>query len=168
MKTRRFDFNWKPLQLQISFSVDGSVPDKQNYSTDTQEYTPDYTLTPLIIQPIVSVIDKDEVIGAGCINHALTNIRWYENINGTQTLIGTGNSNYEITTSGGSAGRIKVKRNAEPKVPITLVFYAEYVDSRTGQVYSFWLSIFRAIRVVGTPFCTANRLKVTRPRLSTL
>lgn len=134
MKTRRFDFNWKPLQLQISFSVDGSVPDKQNYSTDTQEYTPDYTLTPLIIQPIVSVIDKDEVIGAGRINHALTNIRWYENINGTQTLIGTGNSNYEITTSGGSAGRIKVKRNAEPKVPITLVFYAEYVDSRTGQV----------------------------------
>ena len=134
MKTRRFDFNWKPLQLQISFSVDGSVPDKQNYSTDTQEYTPDYTLTPLIIQPIVSVIDKDEVIGAERINHALTNIRWYENINGTQTLIGTGNSNYEITTSGGSAGRIKVKRNAEPKVPITLVFYAEYVDSRTGQV----------------------------------
>ena len=134
MKTRRFDFNWRPLQLQISFSVDGSVPDKQNYSTDTQEYTPDYTLTPLIIQPIVSVIDKDEVIGAGRINHALTNVRWYENINGTQTLIGTGNSNYEITTSGGSAGRIKVKRNAEPKVPITLVFYAEYVDSRTGQV----------------------------------
>lgn len=83
MKTRRFDFNWKPLQLQISFTVDGSVPDKQNYSTDTQEYTPDYTLTPLIIQPIVSVIDKDEVIGAGRINHALTNVRWYENINGT-------------------------------------------------------------------------------------
>ena len=26
MKTRRFDFNWKPLQLQISFSVEGSVP----------------------------------------------------------------------------------------------------------------------------------------------
>lgn len=120
--------------MQISFAVASSVPDKQNYNTDTQEYTPDYTLIPLIIQPIVSVIDKDEVIGAGRINHALTNIRWYENINGTQTLIGTGNSNYEITTSGGSAGRIKVKRNAEPKVPITLVFYAEYVDSRTGQV----------------------------------
>lgn len=134
MKTRRFDFNWKPLQLQISFSVDGSVPDKQNYSTDTQEYTPDYTLTPLIIQPIVSVIDKDEVIGAGRINHALTNIRWYQNINGTQTLIDGNNSSYEITTSGGDAGRIKVKKNAEPKIPITLIFYAEYVDSRNGQV----------------------------------
>lgn len=134
MKTRRFDFNWKPLQLQISFAVAGSVPDKQNYSTDTQEYTPDYTLTPLIIQPVVSIIDKDEVLGAGRINHALTNIRWYQNINGTQTLIDSNNSSYEITTSGGDAGRIKVKKNAEPKVPITLVFYAEYVDSRNGQV----------------------------------
>ena len=134
MKTRRFDFNWKPLQLQISFSVDGSVPDRQSYNADTQEYTPDYTLTPLIIQPVVSVIDKDEVIGAGRINHALANIRWYENTNGTQKLIETGNSDYEITTGGGSAGRIKVRRNAEPKVPITLVFYAEYADSRTGQV----------------------------------
>lgn len=134
MKTRRFDFNWKPLQLQISFAVSGSVPGKQNYSTDTQEYTPDYTLTPLIIQPVVSIIDKDEVLGAGRINHALTNIRWYQNINGTQTLIDSNNSSYEITTSGGDAGRIKVKKNAEPKVPITLVFYAEYVDSRNGQV----------------------------------
>lgn len=134
MKTRRFDFNWKPLQLQISFAVAGSVPDKQNYSTDTQEYTPDYTLTPLIIQPVVSIIDKDEVLGAGRINHALTNIRWYQNINGTQTLIDGNNSSYEITTSGGDAGRIKVKKNAEPKIPITLIFYAEYVDSRNGQV----------------------------------
>lgn len=134
MKTRRFDFNWRPLQLQISFAVASSVPDKQNYSTDTQEYTPDYTLTPLIIQPVVSIIDKDEVLGAGRINHALTNIRWYENINGTPTLIDSNNSSYEITTSGGDAGRIKVKKNAEPKVPITLVFYAEYVDSRNGQV----------------------------------
>lgn len=134
MKTRRFDFNWKPLQLQISFAVDGSVPDKQNYNADTLEYTPDYTLTPLIIQPSISILDKDEVIAAGRINHALTNIRWYENINGTQTLIASDNANYEITTSGGNAGRIKVKKNAEPKIPITLVFYAEYIDTRNGQV----------------------------------
>lgn len=134
MKTRRFDFNWKPLQLQISFAVDGSVPDTQNYNSDTQEYTPDYTLTPLIIQPCISVLDKDEVIAAGRVNHQLTNVRWYENINGTSTLIAADNANYEMTTSGGLAGRIKVKRNAEPKVPITLEFYAEFIDSRNSQV----------------------------------
>lgn len=134
MKTKRFDFNWKPLQLQISFAVDGSVPGQQNYNADTQEYTPDYTLTPFILQPVISILDKDEVLAAGSINRALTNVRWYEIINGTKTLIASDNANYEITTSGGNAGRIKVKKNAEPKVPITLVFYAEYIDSRNGQV----------------------------------
>ena len=134
MKTKRFDFNWKPLQLQISLAVDGSVPGQQNYNADTQEYTPDYTITPFILQPVISILDKDEVLAAGRVNHALTNVRWYENINGTKTLIASDNANYEITSSGGNAGRIKVKKNAQPKVPVTLVFYAEYVDNRTGQI----------------------------------
>lgn len=134
MKTKRFDFNWKPLQLQISFAVDGSVPDKQNYNADTLEFTPDYTLTPLVIQPCVSILDKDAVLPAGRINHGLVNVRWYEIINGAKNLISSDNANYEITTTGGNAGRIKVKRNAEPKVPITLEFYAEYADTRNGQL----------------------------------
>ena len=134
MKTRRFDFNWRPLQLQISIFVDGSVPDSQNYNADAQEYTPDYTLTPLIIQPNVSILDKDEVLPAGRINHALANVRWRENINGISNLIAADNANYEIVTSGSNAGRIKVKRNAQPKVPITLEFYAEYSDTRNGQL----------------------------------
>ena len=134
MKTKRFDFNWKPLQLQISFAVDGSVPGKQNYNADTQEYTPDYTLTPFILQPVISILDKDEVLAAGRVNHALTNIRWYEISNGAKKLIASDNADYEITTSGSNAGRIKVQRNAEPKFPITLAFYAEYIDSRNGQV----------------------------------
>ena len=49
MKTRRFDFNFRPLQINTGFAVDGSVPNKQNYDADTGTYTPDYTLTPLII-----------------------------------------------------------------------------------------------------------------------
>ena len=41
-----------------------------------------------------------------------------------------------MTASGGNAGRIKVKRNADPEVPVTLEFRAEYADSRTGQVFT--------------------------------
>lgn len=74
MKTRRFDINFKPLQVQVSFTPAGSVPDNQNYNADTGEYTPDYTLTPLILQPIVSVIDKDDIITSGKVNSSLTNI----------------------------------------------------------------------------------------------
>ena len=134
MKTRRFDFNWKPLQLQISLAVEGSVPDQQNYNADTKEFTPDYTITPVVIQPVISILDKDAVLQAGRVNQSLTNIRWYEIINGTKTLIASDNTSYEITTSGGNAGRIKVKKNAQPKVPITLAFYAEYTDTRNGQL----------------------------------
>ena len=78
MKTRRFDFNWKSLQLQLSLTVDGSVPGRQNYSADTGEYTPDYTLTPFVLQPVVGVLDKDGVLTAGSVNHALANVSWHE------------------------------------------------------------------------------------------
>lgn len=135
MKTRRFDFNFRPLQINISFAVDGSVPNKQNFDADTGDYTPDYRLTPLIIQPQVGCLDKDDFLQAGSINHQLANVKWYEIVGGVSTLIQSTNTNYEITTSGGNAGRIKVKKNAQPRVPITLEFHAEYTDPRTGQLY---------------------------------
>lgn len=136
MKTRRFDFNFRPLQINIGFAVDGSVPNKQNYDADTGTYTPDYTLTPLIIQPQVSCMDKDEFLAAGSINRQLANVKWYEIVGGVSTLIQSTNTNYEITTTGGQAGRIKVKKNAQPRVPITLEFHAEYSDPRTGQLHT--------------------------------
>ena len=111
MKTKRFDFNFKPLQLNITISVDGSVPDKQNYNADADEYTPDYTVTPLILQPLVSRLDKDEIVSPGNINTLLANVKWYEIVGGVRTLITSENTHYEVTASGGQAGRIKVKKN---------------------------------------------------------
>lgn len=136
MKVKRFDFNFRPLQINVCMAVAGSVPDRQNYNADENEYTPDYTLTPLIIQPTVSRMDKDEFLAAGTVNHELANIKWYEIVGGTSTLIDSTNANYEITTTGSQAGRIKVKKNAQPKIPITLKFCAEYADPRTGQIHT--------------------------------
>lgn len=135
MKTRRFDFNFKPLQISRTMAVDGSVPSRQTYDAETGDYTPDYTLTNLIIQPRIGCMDKDEILTSGSINHLLANVRWYEIIDGTRTLIASGNTYYEVTTSGGNAGRIKVKKNAQPGHPITLEFYAEYQDTRTNQLH---------------------------------
>ena len=135
MKTRRFDFNFKPLRISRTIAVDGSVPARQTYNAESGLFTPDYTLTPLIIQPRIGQMDKDELLPSGSINHLLTNIRWYEIIDGTKNIITTTNANYEVTTSGNDAGRIKVKKNSEPQHPITLEFYAEYADSRTGQLH---------------------------------
>lgn len=135
MKTKRFDFNFRPLQINVSFSIDGSVANRQTYDANNAEYTPDYTVTPVIIQPNVSRMDKDEILLAGRINQYLTNIRWYEIIGGVNTLIAADNASYEITTSGDNAGRIKVKKNATQGIPITLQFYAEYIDTRTNQLH---------------------------------
>lgn len=136
MKTRRFDFNFRPLQINVGFSIDGSVPDKQNFDADTGEFTPDYTITPLIIQPIVSCMDKDEYLTGGSVNHYLANVKWYEIVGGVRTLIDSSNTGYEITTSGGNAGRIKMKKNVQPLVPVTLEFFAEYTDTRTNQIHT--------------------------------
>lgn len=121
----------------MSFTLDGGVPGRQNYDADLNEYTPDYTLTPLVIQPHTDVIDSDGIIPSGPVNARLANIRWYQILGGERTLISAANANYEITSSGASAGRIKLMRNLNVGVPLTLEFYAEYVDTRTGQLFPF-------------------------------
>jgi len=135
MRRKRIEFNIRSLQIDVSFAIDGSVPERQSYDADAQEYTPDYTVTPVIIQPNISRLDRDEVVFAGRINQYLTNVKWYEIVNKITTLIDSGNINYEVTGSGDNAGRIKVKKNASTNAPITLQFYAEYIDTRTNQVY---------------------------------
>lgn len=121
--------------MNVCLAVAGSVPDVQFYDADNDTYTPDYTLTPLIIQPSVSRLDKDEILSPGSVNQSLANIRWYEIVGGTRKLIDATNADYEITTSGGTAGRIKVMRNAQTLIPITLEFNADYTDARTNQIH---------------------------------
>lgn len=133
MKTRRFDFNYRPLQLTYGISVFGSVPGKQDYNADEDTYTPDYTITPLVLQPSVSIRDKDEVLKSGNVNAELANVKWYE---GSSTSpIGTESTDYEIIQDGDTKGQIKIKKNATVNNPITMRFYGEYVDSRTGQIF---------------------------------
>ena len=127
MKTRRFDFNFKPLQISVGMLTEGSVSGRQSYDADADVYTPDYTLTPCIIQPQVGRLDKDEVLTPGLINSSLTNITWHETIGGTRTQIQAANTNYEMTTSGVNAGHNKMKKNA-----MELVFILDKSGSMHG------------------------------------
>lgn len=138
MKTKRFDFNFKPLQLNVSMVVEGGVSDSQNYDADTDTYTPDYTIdaSNLILQPEVGRLDKDEVLTPGLINQDLTNIAWYEvNSGAADTTIDKSNIDFEMVTSGAKAGRLRIKKNAKPQIPMNLRFEADYKDPRTNQVY---------------------------------
>lgn len=138
MKTKRFDFNFKPLQLNVSMVVEGGVSDSQNYDADTDTYTPDYTIdaSNLILQPQVGRLDKDEVLTPGLINQDLTNVVWYEvNSGAADTTIDKSNTDFEVVASGAKAGRLRIKKNAKPKIPMNLRFEADYKDPRTNQVY---------------------------------
>ncbi len=138
MKTKRFDFNFKPLQINVSMVVEGGVSDSQNYDADTDTYTPDYTIdaSNLVVQPEIGRLDKDEILTPGLINQDLTNIAWYEvNSGKADTVIDKSNTSYEIVASGAKAGRIKIKKNAKPQIPMNLRFEADYKDPRTNQVH---------------------------------
>ena len=138
---KRMHISFTPLRTSGAIEVVGSVPRRQTWSADTGEFTPDYTLTPLVLMPRCNATDPDKYVASGSINAGLTNMKWYE-IQGTQrTLIESGNAGYEITTDGENKGQIKVKRNSSVVTPLALEFYAEYADPRgSGQLYVFRLS----------------------------
>ena len=139
MKTKRFDFNFRPLQINLSITVDGTVPDSQSYDADEDVFTPDYTVTPCAIMPAVSRIDREGILSSGPVNgddaHFL--FKWSELKDGKEVEIPDSDTGYKITRSGNSAGRILIKKNAKPQVPLNLVFYCEYIDPRDNQIYRF-------------------------------
>ena len=139
-KQRRIEINYRQLQTSGGMEVVGSVAARQSYDSATEEYAPDYTLTPLVLYPRCTATDPDKYTKSGVVNASLTNMHWYERIGGTRTEITASNANYIITQSGDQKGQIQVKKNSSVLNPTTLEFEAEYADTRTGQVYKFRLS----------------------------
>lgn len=139
-KHKKMSINYRPLQMSGGIEIVGSVPDTQVYQADKKEYTPDYTLTPLALFPRCNATDPDAVVVIGCVNAKLVNMKWYERIGSVRTLITSGNKSYSITETGARKGQIQVKKNSNPINPTTLEFYAEYVDTRTGQTHVYQYS----------------------------
>lgn len=135
MRTKRFDFNFKPLRIITSFGVEGSVPGKQVYDGNSDGYIPDFSLTALKLRLSVSRQDKDEVLPHGEINNALTNVTFTEILDGVSTRITSSTAGYSITTSGNDAGTILVEKNVAPLHPITIKVEADYLDTRLQQVH---------------------------------
>lgn len=129
---KRIQINYKPLDKSVTLSpIGGSTV--QQYNATVNEYVPDYTLVPLVVQPSVSITDPDGIIPAGIKNSSLTDINWYENKVDASTLIASSNVDYLIdrTSTDNKRGRITVKKNI-PEVGLTLIFTAKFIDTRTG------------------------------------
>ena len=139
MKTKRFDWNYKPLKVLKSIEVIGSVPTSQQYDAVAEEWTPDYTLVNLILQPHVSIVDPDSILVNGEVTWCLTNIKWTEiKVIGnttTNTVISGTTEGYALELGGMNAGRLRVQKNVVVGEYVTYRFEADYVDTRTQQVH---------------------------------
>jgi len=138
MKQIRFDFNYQPLQVNKSITLGGGVPNEQTYDADSGEYSPDYSLVPVCIKPVVGIIDRDLILTSGCVNAQLTDVSWRRVIDGVEekTPLTSTAGKYVITTSGDENGKLLWYVNAAPQKPILLRFKAAYMDPRTGQIYN--------------------------------
>jgi hypothetical protein len=134
-QSKPFKFDFTPLTVTCTVTVDNTVGDEQVYNSYLGQYIPDYTAVPLKLRPDVRVIDQDGVLTAGSVNGKLANITWTEVIGGTSTLITASNGDYEIVSGDKDNGCIRVKKNVTPDTTLTLKFSAEYTDTRTGQVF---------------------------------
>lgn len=118
-----------PLTLSPGITVQGNVPDVQQYDIAANVYEPDYTLTNLVLVPAMEVSDPDGIIADG--QAALTNMKWTLIENGAQTQITTSTPGFAV----GSDGKLTVKRNCNGQNPMTFRFEADFLDTRTGEVY---------------------------------
>lgn len=139
-KQKKLTVRYRPLQTSCNIEVVGSVPAKQVYQADLKEYTPDYSITPLTLYPRCNATDPDAVNKVGVVNASLTNMKWYEVVGGVKTLITSTTTGYAIVADGTSKGQITVSKNVSTLQPVTLEFYAEYIDTRTGMVYIYQMS----------------------------
>ena len=132
---------YSPLQLNKSMTVVGNVAPHQTYTATTNEWWPSYAQVPLVLQPIVSVIDKDNTGTGGNINASFANVAWKrveQNASGVyvESPISTSDTDYELVLTGANAGRLTIKRNFEVNKPVTFRFHADYTDTRDGSIHS--------------------------------
>lgn len=138
MKTKRLDFNYKPLRVLHSLGPSSTVPAAQSYDASQNTWVPDYTATYLLLQESIDIIDPDNVMTSGSVLQSLASLEVWEVINGTQTLVTPDNPNYAVSSSGDTAGQIVVKKNATVEHPITIRVKATFNDTRLRQVITIY------------------------------
>ena len=115
----------------------GNVPNMQSFDVTSGRYEPDYTLTPLTIDPEVAAIQGDTPLAVSDARKLLANMHWYEiGADGTVTEIllagpvSTPVGYTVVNTKEGDAlaGRIQVAKNAHPGSPLQLRFEADLLS----------------------------------------
>lgn len=136
-KSSHIRINYRPLDVMVFTEIDGSaatISTRQVCEGGT--WTPDFTIIPLKIRPVVRVKVKDSAADSDCWNSRLANVRWtYRRGTATRELATTDTYYPFLGEGNGDAtGTITVKKNTATGLPVVLTFMADLTDPRTSQV----------------------------------
>lgn len=128
---RAINIQVKPLNASSGMKIIGDGSFQQKYSRDDNAFYPSYsTILPLVVTVAVNLQDPDGVITEG--PATLDRIDWYLGEYKPANKIAEGNSDYEISSSGGIPV-LKVKRNTPVDEPFLLIGEAFYTNPKTNR-----------------------------------
>lgn len=128
---RAINIQVKPLNASSGMKIIGDGSFQQKYSRDDNAFYPSYsTILPLVVTVAVNLQDPDGVITEG--PATLDRIDWYLGEYKPANKIAEGNSDYDITSSGGIPV-LKVKRNTPVDEPFLLIGEAFYTNPKTNR-----------------------------------
>lgn len=129
---KRIRKDYAPLTVSVSLScLTSGSPVTQVYNAALNEYEPDRSVTPTILQPVVTAAASDGSWPQPYANSLLANMVW--KVNGVDiTTIAAWAGKFSIDTVGSTRGALTITKNLTPAERCTLHFEAELVDSRLG------------------------------------
>jgi len=132
---------FEPLSVSCHLrciTPDSTAAQSVNTLLSPIEYEPDRTVSPTVIQPDVRAVDPDAVFHHGAANEylSLDSIAW--TVNGQPIAdVWTASTDYEIVTaSDDTRGCLKIKKNLNAGETAVLRFSGQFLDWRTGNVYT--------------------------------
>lgn len=129
---KRIRKDYAPLTVSVSLScLTSGSPVTQVYNAVLDEYEPDRSLTPTVLQPVVTAAASDGSWPQPYANSLLANMVW--KVNGVDiTTLQDWAGKFSIDTVGSTRGALTITRNLTPNERLSLHFEAELVDNRLG------------------------------------
>lgn len=129
---KRIRKDYAPLTVSVSLScLTSGSPVTQVFNAALNQYEPDRSVTPTILQPVVTAAASDGSWPQPYANSLLANMVW--KVNGVDiTTLADWTGKFSIETVGSNRGALTITRNLTPVERLTLHFEAELVDNRLG------------------------------------
>lgn len=139
--TKKIDVQPIGYGQSINIVVRSNTVNRQTYDAVTKLFTPDYSMSPLVIFPECQLIDPDSPLKSILINASLQSFSWQlitkSGATEIATKAGSTVEGYSVVVSGDDAGQITVERNADIGVRRTLRFVGVWIDNPSGYCYRF-------------------------------